>query len=89
MEKNKRKPRKKKSGLAETGGYTGTGKADTKQEFGIPYTAQAVMTAMALRPQLIQQPQIQQPTLEQPYRFQELLENPNIPYDALRLLCVS
>ena len=82
MEKNKRKPRKKKSGLAETGGYTGTGKADTKQEFGTPYTAQAVMTAMALRPQLIQQPQIQQPTLEQPYRFQELLENPNVPYDA-------
>lgn len=72
-----RKPRKQKG--------TGTGIAYTGQSFEqttSPYTAQAVMTAMALRPQLIQQPQIQQPTLEQPYRFQELLENPNIPYDA-------
>ncbi len=84
--KRKRKPRKKKSGLADTGGYTGTGKAETRQEFSTPYTAQALMTAMALRPPppqvtYMEQPQ-QKPSLDQSYKFQELLDNPNVPFDA-------
>lgn len=89
-EKKKRKPRKKKAkkdGLADTGGYTGTGTATTKQEFGVPYSAQALMTAMALRPQITyQQPdlqqaqQMQQRSLEAPmYTFEDI---PQLPYDA-------
>lgn len=93
-EKKKRKPRKKKAkkdGLADTGGYTGTGIAITKQEFGIPYSAQALMTAMALRPQITyQQPdlqpvqQMQQRALEAPsYTFDlDALQDPMLPYDA-------
>lgn len=70
--KRKRKPRKKKSGTGDTSGYTGTGKADTRQEFGTPYTAQALMQAMSLRPQItypqeqFKAPDIKQPALEQP-----------------------
>lgn len=82
--KRKRKPRKKKSGLADTGGYTGTGKAETKQEFGAPYTPQAFMASLALRPQItytpeqFKAPQMQQPALEYG-RFEQL---PQLGYDV-------
>lgn len=77
--KRKRKPRKKKSGTGDTSGYTGTGKADTRQEFGTPYTAQALMASLALRPQITYSPEqfkapdIKQPALEQPkyYEFED------------------
>lgn len=77
-----RKPRKQKvvpSGTAYTGYSFG-------QQATAPYTAQALMTAMALRPPppqitYMEQPQ-QKPSLEQPYRFQELLDNPNVPFDV-------
>lgn len=88
--KKKRKPRKKKAkkgDLVDTGGYTGTGTATTKTEFGAPYSAQALMTSMALRPQITyQQPdlqpaqQMQQRALEAPmYTFEDI---PQLPYDA-------
>ena len=77
-----RKPRKQKiipSGTAYTGQSFG-------QQATAPYTAQALMTAMALRsppPQVtyMEQPQ-QKPALDQSYKFQELLDNPNIPLDV-------
>lgn len=81
--KRKRKPRKKKSGTGDTSGYTGTGKADTRQEFGTPYTAQALMQAMSLRPQIMyaqeqfKTTEIQQPTLTYG-KFEEL---PQLGYD--------
>lgn len=72
--KKKRKPRKKKTTAKEP--YTGIplGTAQTKQEFSPPYTAQALMTAFSLRPQIqaqtMEQPQKQQQTIEQPKYYQ-------------------
>lgn len=74
-----RKPRKKK----DTTGYTGTGTTDTRQEFGQPYTAAAVLNAAMLRSMSqFQQPLLQPspPKIEQPsltpvdtyYRIEDL-----------------
>ena len=76
--KKKRKVRKKKT-TGDTSGFTGTGKADTRQEFETPYTTQALMQAMSLRPQIMyapeqfKAPEMQQPALEQPkyYEFEQ------------------
>jgi len=58
--KKARKPRQKK----DTTGYTGTGTADTRQEFGQPYTATALMTANMIRQQPYQQLPLQHPPLQ-------------------------
>lgn len=67
--KKQRKPRKKKD-AKDTTGFTGSGIASTRQEFGQPYTAAAVMNAAMLRPML----QFQQPTLGQTQFEQKTLE---------------
>lgn len=88
--KKKRKAHKPKQ-KKDTTGYTGTGAAQTRQEFGQPYTAAAVMNAAMLRPMLqFQQPQIQpgqssfeQKTIAPKEQYYQIEDIPYVPSESI------